>query len=385
MSRVRIGRWALLVLVLLMLTASFAYPQPAKNSAASATTTKSATATAKPAEVVDEGEKLESKLATVITVILAVVWEAFPFVVLGALVAGMLEEFVPQQWITKVMPKNKFLGIAMGCLLGLLFPMCECGIVPVMRRLLRKGVPLGTCVAYMLAGPIINPIVIASTWMAFKNYGPEGHSIIFLRIGLGFVVAFLTAVAVQVQFARRGYSLLTPLAVPPSEKASQAEGKEQGQVHPAEFRAGESRPLGRRIANVAETSLHDFIDIMVFLSLGSCMAGIARAWLIPNDAQMASLSTNYPAAAILMLMFTAVVMCLCSEADAFVAASFTKLHMSAKIAFLVMGPMFDLKLLLMFTRVFRKRVIITIFLGVSIQVFVYSLLTYFVWQALNKS
>lgn len=381
MSRVRIGRWVLLVLLVVILTASFAYPQPAKTSG---TTTKSATTVVQPSPAVEEGEKLESKLAIVITVILAVVWEAFPFVVLGALVAGILEEFVPQQWITRIMPKNKLLGIGMGCLLGLLFPMCECGIVPVMRRLLRKGVPLGTCVAYMLAGPIINPIVIISTWMAFKNYETEGRAIIFLRIGLGFVVAFLTAIAVQVQFAKRGYSLLRPLAIPPSEKPTPDE-KEQGQVHPAEYRAGESRPLGRRIANVAETSLHDFIDIMVFLALGSCLAGIARAWLVPNDAQMASLSTNYPAAAILVMMFTAIIMCLCSEADAFVAASFTKLHMSAKVAFLVIGPMFDLKLLLMFTRVFRKRVIITIFLGVSIQVFVYSLITYFVWEAFNRS
>jgi len=369
-----------------MLTASLAYPQPAKNAATTGATTKAVTSTTQTSATNDaiEEEKLESKLAIVITVILAVVWEAFPFVVLGAIVAGMLEEFVPQQWITRKMPKNKILGIAMGCLLGLLFPMCECGIVPVMRRLLRKGVPLGTCVAYMLAGPIINPIVIISTWMAFKNYETEGRAIIFLRIGLGFVVAFLTAIAVQVQFAKRGYSLLRPLAIPPSEKPTPDE-KEQGQVHPAEYRAGESRPLGRRIANVAETSLHDFIDIMVFLALGSCLAGIARAWLVPNDAQMASLSTNYPAAAILVMMFTAIIMCLCSEADAFVAASFTKLHMSAKVAFLVIGPMFDLKLLLMFTRVFRKRVIITIFLGVSIQVFVYSLITYFVWEAFNRS
>ena len=143
-----------------MLTASLAYPQPAKNAATTGATTKAVTSTTQTPATNDaiEEEKLESKLAIVITVILAVVWEAFPFVVLGAIVAGMLEEFVPQQWITRKMPKNKILGIAMGCLLGLLFPMCECGIVPVMRRLLRKGVPLGTCVAYMLAGPIINPV-----------------------------------------------------------------------------------------------------------------------------------------------------------------------------------------------------------------------------------
>src|SRR5438093_9979304 len=88
----------------------------------------------------------------------SILWEAFPFVVLGAIIAGILEEVVPQQAIAKLVPKNPFLAVAIGAVLGLVFPMCECGIVPVMRRLLRKGLPLGTCVAYMLAGPIINLI-----------------------------------------------------------------------------------------------------------------------------------------------------------------------------------------------------------------------------------
>src|SRR5581483_5107716 len=117
----------------------------------------------------------------------SVLWEAMPFIVLGALIAGILEEFLPQQAITRFLPKAVLPSVMVGAVLGLVFPMCECGIVVVMRRLLRKGLPLSCCIAYMLAGPIINVVVIGSTWVAFERHGiaPE---VVGLRVGLGFLV-----------------------------------------------------------------------------------------------------------------------------------------------------------------------------------------------------
>jgi uncharacterized protein len=315
-----------------------------------------------------------------VSTFVSIIWEAFPFVVLGAIIAGILEEVVPQQAISKLIPKNRFLAVAIGGVLGLVFPMCECGIVPVMRRLLRKGLPLGTCVAYMLAGPIINVIVIGSTWVAFKYHG-IGPQMVALRVGLGFVVAVVTATVVQAQYARHGRKLLTPLAAPQHDRAEAAlEAIEGTPVHPSIDRAGESRPLFQRIANISETALHDFIDIMVFLTLGACLAALAKGYLTPDMVQ--SLSEGYPGLTILGMMLMAVVMCLCSEADAFVAASFTTLHPSGKLAFLVLGPMFDLKLLLMFTRVFRRRLIVTIVVCVTVQVFVYTLAVHYLWPTI---
>src|SRR5207248_4446278 len=122
--------------------------------------------------------------------------------------AGLLEEYVPQQLIARLIPKSKtltVLAIGVGGLLGLAFPMCECGIIPVMRRLLRKGIPLSVCVCYMLAGPIINLVVMGSTYAAFSGSKDvytvlPGTGLAFdlsfafvmmaLRIGLGFLVAF---------------------------------------------------------------------------------------------------------------------------------------------------------------------------------------------------
>src|SRR5687768_2673516 len=131
-----------------------------------------------------------------------------PFIVLGAVVAGILEEFLPQQAITKFLPKAVVPSVMIGAVLGLVFPMCECGIVVVMRRLLRKGLPLSCCIAYMLAGPIINVVVIFSTWVAFKNHG-IGPEVVVLRVGLAFVVACVTGLIVQAQYRKHGNALLT--------------------------------------------------------------------------------------------------------------------------------------------------------------------------------
>src|SRR5438445_8905515 len=119
----------------------------------------------------------------------SIIYEALPFIVLGVVIAGLLEEFVPQQAIAKIIPRNRLLAIGLGGLLGIVFPMCECGIIVVMKRLLRKGLPLSVCVCYMLCGPIINVVVISSTYVAFTNNsiydGPE--YVVLLRVGLGYL------------------------------------------------------------------------------------------------------------------------------------------------------------------------------------------------------
>ncbi len=203
----------------------------------------------------------------------SVLWEAMPFVILGALVAGMLEEFLPQEFITKLLPKAVVPAVMIGAALGLLFPMCECGIVVVMRRLLRKGLPLSCCIAYMLAGPIINGVVIFSTWIAFKdhNIGPE---MVGLRVGFAFVIACLTGLVIHFQHKKYGNALLTPMAVPP---APTADAPSPASLDTSPEGTGPRQPFLRRLGNISATALHDFVDIMVFLILGAALAALARA------------------------------------------------------------------------------------------------------------
>lgn len=315
------------------------------------------------------------EIKDLIIIFTSIFYEALPFIVLGSLISGVLEHLVPQQWLTWLIPRNRPLAIALGCLLGLIFPMCECGIVPVMRRLLRKGVPLSCCVAYMMAGPIINFVVILSTAVAFGNYptwwAPVNIgfvsfsipvSILSLRIGMGFMVAFTTALVMERLDRKHGYDLLVDAARP------DRGGKEQNNNQ----RTG----VFGKIGGIAETALHDFVDITVFLTLGSILSAISRYFISQRDIE--SLSTAFPALAILAMMGLAILLCLCSEADAFVAASFSTLPVAPKIAFLVLGPMLDIKLYLLFTRVFRRRTIWTLITCIVVQVFVYSMIVHFV-------
>jgi uncharacterized protein len=326
-------------------------------------------------------------LAQLTLVFTSIIYEAMPFVVLGVVLAGLLEEFVPQQLIAKFIPKRKlytFFAILMGGLLGLLFPMCECGIIPVMRRLLRKGVPLSVCVCYVLAGPIINVVVILSTMAAFKGAMipvgttreiPQSIAFAVLRCGLGYIVAVVTAVMVEWMHRKYGDALLAPSVIRDT-KIGAALDDEGVPV---------KRTWAQSLDHVTDTAMHDFIDIMAFLVLGAAIAAFGRQ-IIPG-LQVEELIQNSPIVAIIIMMAFAVAFCLCSEADAFVAANFQPVGLwplSSKLAFLVLGPMLDFKLFMMYTRVFRYRLIFSIIASVVLQTFVYCVVVHYVSEAWLK-
>ncbi len=209
-----------------------------------------------------------------IGVFTSIIYEALPFIVIGVILAGVLEEFVPQQFMARIIPRRRPLAIALGGVLGLVFPMCECGIIVVMRRLLRKGLPLSVCVSYMLAGPVINVVVMLSTYVAFNPRDPKFYlfggpqNVVLLRCGLAFVVAFVTALLVERLHRHYGDRLLHPMVVRGLRK-QEADNDE------------EARPRGwlTRLNAISETALHDFVDIMAFLILGAGLAGLSGALL----------------------------------------------------------------------------------------------------------
>jgi uncharacterized membrane protein YraQ (UPF0718 family) len=304
----------------------------------------------------------------------SIFFEAMPFVVLGVWFAGLLQEYLPQKLVVRYMPRSPALAVALGGLLGLVFPMCECGIIPVMRRLLRKGFPLSCCIAYLLAGPIINVVVILATLVAFS--GAEKHVagqlnniwMTVLRVGLGYLVAVVTALIVEGQYRIHGNKLLLPL------------GKSGGNEEDEEAPRAKST-LFQRMARVSETALHDFLDISLFLIFGALLAAVFRQIL--TDDTIAGMSSAHPMVTILAMMLFAITVTLCSEADAFVAASFATMRPAAKVAFMVLGPMLDMKLIFMYTRIFRPRLIWTIILSVLVQVFVYSYIVHLVLTWIN--
>lgn len=320
----------------------------------------------------------QAAITDFIVLFLGIVWEALPFIIVGAIIAGILEDVLPQEALGKILPKNVIPAVMIGGALGLIFPMCECGIVVVMRRLLRKGLPLSCCVAYMLAGPIVNVIVLGSTAVAFFPHtladgSSLGWPVILLRAGLGYLVACVTGFVVHAVDQRGRRSELLKLSALPAATPTLSLGMvEEAKTEP-------KKTLRQRLNNISATALNDFIDITVFLIIGSIIAAFVKSdpQLVRNIEQ---LSRDQPILAIPLMMGLAFVLCLCSEADAFLAASFTKMSVSAKIAFLVFGPMLDIKLMLMYTRVFRPKLIAVIVTTVAIQVLVYTTILHQVYN-----
>src|SRR4051812_43831620 len=156
-------------------------------------------------------------------------------------------------------------AIAVGGLLGLIFPMCECGIIAVMRRLLRKGIPLSVCVCYMLAGPIINVVVIMSTAVAFSatkdNVLGKPQLAVLLRCGMGYVVAVVASLVVEWQRRRHGLELLKPSLVAETKGVTRDDDA-----------AGRPKTWMMRVNNITATALSDFVDITAFLVIGAALA-----------------------------------------------------------------------------------------------------------------
>jgi len=323
---------------------------------------------------------------------ISIVFEALPFIALGALISGTLEELLPQGAIARILPRRRPFAVAGGALLGLAFPMCECGIVPVMRRLLGKGLPLSCAAAYMLAAPIINPVVIASTWAAFSGdrTGVDNlHSeqMVILRVGLAFVTAFTVGLIVEWRARRLGTAaLVRPIRGMAHEPPAGAAATSEAALVPAPVHDAAAAPelqkksAWQRLNSILGTTMHDFMDITCFLILGAALAALVQSAQllayfprIQNDAVLA----------VLVMIVLAVLMCLCSEADAFVAANINPIPLSGKLGFLVLGPMMDLKLYLMYTRVFRNKLIWTIIPAVAVCVLILSLLAHYLNEAIG--
>lgn len=278
--------------------------------------------------------------------LLSVLFEGLPFLVFGTLVSGIIDAFVPSGWFRRAMPRNRCLAVALSGLFGLVFPLCECGIVPVMRRLIRKGVPPACAVTYMLAAPIVNPITLLSTLAAFQGQGPWWMSL--LRFSLGYVVA--VGAGLFVLRLRPGAFLRHASADMPEDDAA-----DQG-----------PRPIGARFAQALRCSAADFLDVAAFLVMGAAIAGVFNTAV--NREIITPLASSTPLA-VASLMVGAVVLSLCSTSDAFIAATLTQFPFSAKLAFLVFGPVFDLKLAFMYNAVFKTWFVALLALGSGAAIF----------------
>jgi uncharacterized membrane protein YraQ (UPF0718 family) len=289
------------------------------------------------------------------TMFISIILEAFPFILLGVLISSLLQMFVSEQTITRIIPKNPFLAILFACLIGIIFPICECGMIPIVRRLIKKGMPVYVAVVFILTGPIINPIVYAATFMAFRSR-PE---IAYSRMGLAFIVATVIGLVIY------RYVKFNPV------RASLEMIHDHNHEHSADQAHDHSHEHknGNKLFTLLGHASDEFFEMGKYLMFGSLITAVIQTFVARES--LVSIGHDGLGSHVFMMGF-AYILSLCSTSDAFVASSFVNTFTTGSLlTFLVFGPMLDFKGTLMLLSVFKTKfvllltglIVITVLLG----------------------
>ncbi len=283
----------------------------------------------------------QERITTLSINFVALLLEAMPFMLLGAMAGGFIEVFIPRKWFDRLFKGRGKPAVLIGAGMGIIFPVCECVIVPVIRRLLGKGVPFSAAIAYLLGGPIVNTFVAGSTAVAYQY----DWTMVMMRLVCGYIVAVTVAFVMGCFFDRQTGLLLT--------RTEQGAG-----CCSCGHALEQAVTFTGKIRLAVRYGRDDFFEVGRYLVIGCFIASLLRSMISISTFQNLAAT---PWLAILLMMALAIILNLCSEADAFIAASFRNvLPGSAQMAFMVLGPMLDIKLILMYLTVFPKKVIVTL-------------------------
>ncbi|HHJ5065169.1 TPA: permease [Enterococcus hirae] len=301
------------------------------------------------------------------TIFLSIVIEALPFVLLGCLISGALQVFLTPERVKRWLPDNRFLSILTGSVLGFFFPSCECGIVPIVHQFVKKGVPVHTAFAFMLTAPIINPIVIFSTFIAFGN----SWEMAGWRMVGSFVVALI--IGIWLAYFQKESVLKTKIqqTIDHNHHHNHHHNHTHGTNKHEEVKIGRIKQLSQQTGHVLTHSIDEFFDTGRYLIVGGLIAASMQTYL-PTRVMLTLGSTKL--LAIIIMLLLAFTMSLCSEADAFIGSSLLSLFGTAPVvAFLVFGPMVDIKNLLMMKRYFNGRFILMLIGLIAVSVIGFTL------------
>lgn len=295
---------------------------------------------------------------------LSILFEGIPFLLLGSLLSGMVDAFVPAKTMTRYLPKNSGIAILICGLLGAIFPMCECGSVIVVRRLIRKGLPVSCAITYMLAAPIVNPVVALSTFAAFRGQSPWVMS--SLRLSLGFIIS--VTVGLIVRQIPIGKILRPNIMENPGGRSRTAFRMSASPTSDGTLTDTLELPAQNfrtRMMIAVRSSASDFLDVAYLLVIGAAFASVFNTAV--DQTRILPLASS-PALSTVSMMILAFILALCSTTDAFIAASLVTFPFVAKLAFLVFGAMFDIKLFFLYGSVFRRRFVFGLLIGLFLTV-----------------
>ena len=278
-----------------------------------------------------------------ITIFLSILLEALPFIIIGTLVSSIIQIFISEETLAKIIPKNKLIGLLCAGSIGLIFPVCDCAIVPIVRRLIKKGIPLYIAITFMLSVPIINPVVLSSTYYAFSN----NMNIVLLRGGLGMLAAMIIGSLI-------GMSENTKYILK-QDKENNHHDCECGHTHYHDHHK-EKRNLYSIIFDIIEHTSIEIHDVGRFLILGAFLSAVMQSFVPRSYILTVGHNNVY---SILVMILLAFILAVCSETDAFIAKTFVGQFTSGSIiAFLLFGPMIDIKNTLMLSSTFKFSFII---------------------------
>lgn len=325
---------------------------------------------------------LTNQLNNAFTLFLSLLVEAMPFLLLGVFFSGLLLCFINERKLIALMPRNPLLGAIAGSFMGCLFPVCECGNVPVARRLLMQGVPAPVAIGFLLAAPTINPVVIWATWTAFR----EQPEIAVLRVVFSLAIAIIVGWVFSVQTDLRpmlqpAIARCLPQLQPPEfekellksaspllQSGTFLLGQPSGPVRLESVGLeGGGRGKGERVPLFLPPSvdrLRLFLDTMVqeLQELGGVLvmgSAIAAAIQVAVPRELILNLGQGPVSSILAMLVLAAVVSICSTVDSFFALSFASTFTSGSLlAFLVYGPMIDLKGMGLLLSIFKARAVI---------------------------
>ncbi len=279
-----------------------------------------------------------AKLQDFATLSLSVFIEAFPFLVLGSLLASLVAVYVPPHFFQNRLPKNAFLRRLVLSVMGFMFPVCECGNVPLSRSLLIQGLRPSEAITFLLAAPVLNPITIWSTWTAFSS----DLSIVVSRVVATLLIANI--IGLLLAFKRPESNFIT---------------KEFAAVCDTQQNSKHRRHSARsRLHLFTESFRHEAVTMLKMLAFGAIIAGAVQSF-IPRDV-LVGIGSNVVLSIVAMLAL-AFVVSICATVDAFFALSFAATFTAGSlVAFLVFGPMIDIKMLALLKTTFKTELLVTI-------------------------
>ena len=304
--------------------------------------------------------------------------EAIPFLLLGALISAIIEEFVSEERISKMIPKNRVLGSLVGIFLGLFIPACDCAVIPIAMRLKKKKVPTNVIVSFMLASPIISPVVLLSTFFAFGEtekmllFGFEMSKLFVYRTIFGVLVALVVGIILDI--------ICKDAVLKEETYEHHHHHHDHEHIHTCNHHhegcscshhEKETGPLGR-VKNIINIMYGDFMGIISYMAVGALLAATMQI-LLPISNIGGIVQNKYISTFIMMLL--AFALSLCSTSDAFIARTFmNSLSKNSILAFILLGPMIDIKNTILLNKSFNKKFVIVLVASIFITVYLISCL-----------